>query len=184
MGEGEGPFVSPPRAPPPVPRVPPRSGGRSSSLVVMHGQPNPPNVMGLISVLDLSGCQTKGEVPAPPGGGAIFFLAEKVDELRGERRSGGRESGPAGWGLAMVGHLLRGGFEVCVHDVSADAATKAADLGPSLAATPGDVARQAAVVFIAVGFDAETRKRSCRGAEGLFGRRAAGRHADRRVLDR
>ena len=85
----------------------------------------------------------------------------------GERERTAGVIGAGRMGLAMVGHLLRGGFEVCVHDVSADAATKAADLGASLAATPGDVARQAAVVFIAVGFDAETEE-VCRGAEGLF----------------
>jgi 3-hydroxyisobutyrate dehydrogenase-like beta-hydroxyacid dehydrogenase len=72
-------------------------------------------------------------------------------------------------GLAIVGHLRRAGYEVCVYDVSDAAGRAAVDLGASLVETPGEVAKHASVVFIAVGFDAETAL-VCRDAAGLFER--------------
>jgi 3-hydroxyisobutyrate dehydrogenase len=63
--------------------------------------------------------------------------------------------GPGRMGLAMVRHLVKGGYPVTVADLNPDAVKKAEALGAQGAATAADVARISRFVIIAVGFDDE-----------------------------
>jgi 3-hydroxyisobutyrate dehydrogenase/2-hydroxy-3-oxopropionate reductase len=76
-------------------------------------------------------------------------------------------------GLAMLRHLRGAGFTVRVCDVSPAAGEAAAALGASVHPTPGEAARGAQAVFVAVGYDAECAE-VCRGPQGLFAHAAPG----------
>jgi 3-hydroxyisobutyrate dehydrogenase-like beta-hydroxyacid dehydrogenase len=61
-------------------------------------------------------------------------------------------------GRPITGHLLKGGFAVAGHDVSADALDAAAVLGVRPAGSPRDVAARSDLVIVLVGFDAEVEE--------------------------
>jgi 3-hydroxyisobutyrate dehydrogenase/2-hydroxy-3-oxopropionate reductase len=63
--------------------------------------------------------------------------------------------GPGRMGLAMVRHLVKGGYPVTVTDLNADAIKKAEALGAQGASSAADVAKVSKFIIIAVGFDDE-----------------------------
>ena len=58
-------------------------------------------------------------------------------------------------GLAMLKHLVRHGFEVTACDLSKAQLDQAKAAGASIAATPAELARDASIVIIGVGYDEE-----------------------------
>lgn len=64
--------------------------------------------------------------------------------------------GPGRMGLAMVKHMVKKGYSVTATDVSADALTRAKEVGADTAATAADVGKVSDFVIIAVGYDDET----------------------------
>lgn len=76
-------------------------------------------------------------------------------------------------GHAMVRHLVDGGFDVTVSDIDDGARSRARERGAKVANTPAEVAANADVTFVAVGFDAEAAA-VCRGETGVFAGAAPG----------
>ena len=70
-------------------------------------------------------------------------------------------------GLAQIKHLIKGGYAVLCCEQTATQRTKALALGAVLRESPAAVFAEAAIVYIAVGFDPEVIK-ICRGASGLL----------------
>ncbi len=63
--------------------------------------------------------------------------------------------GPGRMGLAMLKHLIRGGYQVTVTDLNPDAVKTAEAEGATGAATAAAVGKASDIVIIAVGFDDE-----------------------------
>jgi 3-hydroxyisobutyrate dehydrogenase len=61
-------------------------------------------------------------------------------------------------GKSMCGHLLKAGFAMTIYNRSKDKANELVQQGAQLAATSADVARQAEVVFVMVGFPHDVRQ--------------------------
>ena len=70
-------------------------------------------------------------------------------------------------GLAQIKHLIKGGYAVSCCEQSDTQQTKALALGAVLRESPAAVFSEAAIVYIAVGFDPEVIK-ICRGENGLL----------------
>ncbi len=76
-------------------------------------------------------------------------------------------------GLAMVRHLIRGGYTVTVADINADNVAKALEMGAVSAATPAALGKQADFVILGVGYDDEVNQ-VVLGQDGLLDALAAG----------
>ena len=76
-------------------------------------------------------------------------------------------------GLAMVKHLVKGGYPVTACDINADNASKARDMGATVAATPAALGRAVDFVILGVGYDDEVNQVAL-GADGLHETLAAG----------
>lgn len=63
--------------------------------------------------------------------------------------------GPGRMGLAMVKHLIKGGYPVTVTDLNADAIKKAEAVGAQGVATAAELAKASKFIIVAVGFDDE-----------------------------
>ena len=63
--------------------------------------------------------------------------------------------GPGRMGLAMLKHLIKGGYPVTVADLNPDAIRKAEAVGAQSAASAAEVAKVSKFIIIAVGFDEE-----------------------------
>jgi 3-hydroxyisobutyrate dehydrogenase/2-hydroxy-3-oxopropionate reductase len=63
--------------------------------------------------------------------------------------------GPGRMGLAMVRHLVKGGYPISVTDLNAARIKKAEALGAQGAATAAEIAKASKFIIIAVGFDDE-----------------------------
>ena len=63
--------------------------------------------------------------------------------------------GPGRMGLAMVKHLIKGGYPVTVTDLNADAIKKAEAVGAQGVATAAELAKVSKFIIVAVGFDDE-----------------------------
>lgn len=61
-------------------------------------------------------------------------------------------------GLPIVGHMVRRGFTVLVHDIDAGKRLKVADLGAQWADGLATLARRSQVVLVCVGYDHEVRE--------------------------
>ena len=70
-------------------------------------------------------------------------------------------------GLAQIKHLIKGGYAVSCCEQADTQQTKALALGAVLRESPAAVFAEAAIVYIAVGFDPEVIK-ICRGESGLL----------------
>jgi len=76
-------------------------------------------------------------------------------------------------GLAMVKHLVKGGYPVTACDINADNVTKASGLGATVAATPAVLGRNVDFVILGVGYDDEVNQ-VVLGPKGLHETLAAG----------
>ena len=76
-------------------------------------------------------------------------------------------------GLAMVKHLVRGGYPVTACDIDPDNAGKARDLGATVAATPAVLGKSVDYVILGVGYDDEVNQVAL-GSDGLRETLAAG----------
>ena len=63
--------------------------------------------------------------------------------------------GPGRMGLAMVKHMIKGGYDVTVSDINPEPVREAEALGATVAATAAEVGAVSDVVIIAVGYDDE-----------------------------
>ncbi|MAW24944.1 MAG: hypothetical protein CMQ84_02995 [Gammaproteobacteria bacterium] len=70
-------------------------------------------------------------------------------------------------GLAQIKHLIKGGYAVSCCEQADTQQTKALALGAVLRESPAAVFAEAAIIYIAVGFDPEVIK-ICRGENGLL----------------
>jgi len=69
-------------------------------------------------------------------------------------------------GLAMVKHLVKGGYSVAACDINPDNLSKARDMGATVSATPAAMGRAADYVILGVGYDDEVNEVAL-GSEGL-----------------
>jgi 3-hydroxyisobutyrate dehydrogenase-like beta-hydroxyacid dehydrogenase len=60
-------------------------------------------------------------------------------------------------GMPIIGHLARRGFTVLVHDADPEKRTAVLERGARFALTPGEVARDCAIVLICVGYERQLR---------------------------
>lgn len=76
-------------------------------------------------------------------------------------------------GLSMVKHLIRCGYPVTACDINPDNASKARDMGATVAATPAVLGKAADFVILGVGYDDEVNQVAL-GSDGLHETLAAG----------
>jgi 3-hydroxyisobutyrate dehydrogenase-like beta-hydroxyacid dehydrogenase len=58
-------------------------------------------------------------------------------------------------GQPMVKHLVKRGYDVIAHDISAENIAKVRDMGARIAASPEEIGQQSAFVILGVGYDEE-----------------------------
>jgi 3-hydroxyisobutyrate dehydrogenase-like beta-hydroxyacid dehydrogenase len=58
-------------------------------------------------------------------------------------------------GQPMVKHLVKRGYDVIAHDISAENTAKVRDMGARIAASPEEIGQQSAFIILGVGYDEE-----------------------------
>ncbi len=71
-------------------------------------------------------------------------------------------------GQPMVKHLVKRGYDVIAHDISAENIAKVRDMGARIAASPEEIGQQSAFVILGVGYDEEVNS-VVLGDKGLLG---------------
>jgi len=71
-------------------------------------------------------------------------------------------------GQPMVKHLVKRGYDVIAHDISAENMAKVRDMGARIAASPEEIGQQSAFVILGVGYDEEVNS-VVLGDKGLLG---------------
>jgi 3-hydroxyisobutyrate dehydrogenase-like beta-hydroxyacid dehydrogenase len=93
-------------------------------------------------------------------------------EQNATEKAGKRQVGVLGagrMGLPIIGHLVRAGFPVLVHDPNPAKKEAVADKGAGFAASSGDLAGQGGTVLVCVGYEEQLNELML-GDDGLLGR--------------